>query len=484
VHLTLLPPFETYPRLVSFAQSPIGKIIIVLFYSLILFLVPGFAMPREMAPLFLMALAFLPDNRRTIIFIGGLLCADSYLFHFSNMLPSNIGSVVYGHELQNIARTLAIGTPLFALSYFPRTEALRKEGHWIAAAAVAVTALFAFCIAQPLKKMFWVVAITWTPLIWNFGCATRESGELNLDKSRNRPIFLLPAWGLHYFPIPASPSQLNRFEARTERDFTISQLKGLKLAIWCLIIFIVHDVVAQIAFQSPIYVIALTWLPSLHLPNLDSENLSEILVMPIPAWKFWCSLILRSWLYMAFIASTSGMIVSFARMCGYCIFRHTYRPFEAINFFDFMRRMAYYYVEFISTFFFFPIFFMLSKIPRRLRLFLATFLAIMTGGILVKVFEALHRVPIDGFREVLSSYSKFFMYYGLLSVILGISASSRKRSDHARAVKTSSRAHACIRSAKIIILYSVIISPLIGWSRVPHTNDEYINLFYKFVRWF
>lgn len=482
MRLTLVPAIEKIPALVYFAESHVGKIVVVALYSALLFVIPGTPIIKEMIPVFFIAVTLLPTLRKPIIFIGGLLCVDTAVHYLAGVFFPLRELVGFNRQFLNFLRTVAVLVPILALTYYPMTGFFKKRSHWVAGFVVLALATAATLLPIPFSRFAWILAIVWAPLIWNLGVLTWEGSNPRNLNFGNRLIFLLPAWGIgHFFPIPASPGQLDQKGAGTEREFTISQLKGLKLAYWVLLLFIFQDVINWLAFQTTPKIITLDWLPTLQLPNLDNEDLGPILAGTVPSWKLWASLVIRSWFYMAYVAATSGVIISFIRMCGYSVFRHTYRPFDASDFFDFMRRMAYYYVQFIAKFFFYPTFFRLSFASRRWRVFIAMWVAIVSGGLAVRFFEVLPRVPTEGLKMVADYNFKFIVYYLTLAIFLSLSVAIKRRTAHTSSPHSLLSWRGLLGRAKIVFIYSIMTSTLIGWSKAVHTTDEYFTLFLMLI---
>jgi D-alanyl-lipoteichoic acid acyltransferase DltB (MBOAT superfamily) len=75
------------------------------------------------------------------------------------------------------------------------------------------------------------------------------------------------------------------------------------------------------------------------------------------------------------------VIVGYLRLCGFNVFRNTYKPLLAETIVEFWNRYYYYFKELLVNFFFFPTFVRYFKRNPRLRLLAAVFAAAFLGNL-------------------------------------------------------------------------------------------------------
>jgi hypothetical protein len=218
-----------------------------------------------------------------------------------------------------------------------------------------------------------------------------------------------PFWGSTTTPIGKGAAYLRKVESKDARELAITQLKGLKLLLWVLVLMLLNHALgytAQGVFGIPVLEDAI----AKHVAN-DSYT-----------WYIcWASLIYTFFHNMLEMAIFGGPIVAVARLAGYRLLRNTYRPLSATTLVEFWNRYYFYYKELLVEFFFFPTFFRCFQRHKRLRIFFATFMAASVGNFIFHFMRDIYIAAQFGLIHQLLGFQTFAFYCLVLGSGIGLS---------------------------------------------------------------
>lgn len=165
-------------------------------------------------------------------------------------------------------------------------------------------------------------------------------------------------------------------------EFSRAQISGLKLMIYALAMGLFANEFSKFFFTR--LTVGGEIIPSPFSMWLGRDfSTSTYLNRELPVGLSWIFIFLTSIHFALVLASSTNAAVSIARMCGFMVFRHVYKPLQATSFNNFLGRMYYYYIAILLRFFFYPLWQNLRPVRnRRLRIFLTNFLTICLGGFL------------------------------------------------------------------------------------------------------
>jgi hypothetical protein len=369
---------------------------------------------------------------------------------------------------------------LIAALYRPPTRLLRNNAHWIFAALLLALVAVGECLSGKARSGILAMAATMSPLVWCLAYNYRESASVQRTL-REKLLFLTPAWGHIHFPIPAGQSQLDAVRPHDAAGLATAQIKGIKLAYWGLFWLFMKDLLGWVAYADPSDFYDFSKLYSLHLPNLDSPNLNTVLSDSVAPSAVWLSLLIRSWYYIAWSAGYGALTIATIRMFGYPVFRHMYRPFEATGIFDFLKRIAYYYVQIVRTLFFNPAFYRLRGLPRKPRIFLSVFIAVVGAGLSIKLFQELKFVAQYGALNTILMNLPVLVYYLAVGMLMGAIATFGGGASWDRSHTPMKVWQRALTLAKIIIIYTILLAPVLGWRKSIHSWQEYVLLLNKLM---
>ena len=104
-------------------------------------------------------------------------------------------------------------------------------------------------------------------------------------------------------------------------------------------------------------------------------------------WIGWAAIYCDLFRRVLSLCVSGHVIVGYLRLCGFNVFRNTYKPLLAETIVEFWNRYYYYFKELLVNFFFFPTFTRYFKRNPRLRMFAAVFAAAFVGNMYYHVIE-------------------------------------------------------------------------------------------------
>jgi hypothetical protein len=395
----LIPRVEAYPSVVSFCQTTPGKILLLLIFGIELAAATHLSYLPVLLSLTLIT-AF-PSQRRL------LLTCCTLAFAFATCWRAGAFT-----KAIDIALVCALAAALFSAAVsFPQSFLVRRPLlSLFGGFAVAV-----LCVSLlPAQNRVQVALWDFLVVLGLYVCAISYS--LLDTKSKNRDDFVYQLgtyrafWGMTVVPYPKGSAYLRRVEARTPQALAVSQIKGVKLLAWALVLFFLWKVVVRIVHFR------------LGIPSYSDLFALSAAGSSFPCWLAWVSLISAFFERLLRMSYLGHEYIAICRMAGFLALRNTYRPLESRTIAEFWNRYYYYYKEMLVDFFFYPTFMRYFKSRPRLRLFAATFAAACLGNALLHFFTGyLDYAHQFGLRETLLNFQSYFLYSTPLALGIGIS---------------------------------------------------------------
>jgi hypothetical protein len=250
--------------------------------------------------------------------------------------------------------------------------------------------------------------------VWFIGYALQDRSseprkDLTLELASFRPL-----WGSTNTPFPKGAAYLRRIEAQNPEQLAMTQLKGLKLLAWAILLALLQSAWTKF-FHS-----------YLRIPTaVEALNMS-VRGTPV-AWHLrWGSLILAFIELVLTISIMGHRFIACCRMAGFNALRNTYGPLYSTTIAEFFNRFYYYFKELLVDLFFYPAFLRYWKKRRRLRLAFATFAAAFVGNGFYHFTRDWQIIRDMGPWKALVNYQTMFFYNSVLTI--GLCASQlRKR---------------------------------------------------------
>ncbi|MGC2079960.1 MAG: hypothetical protein WA728_28875 [Xanthobacteraceae bacterium] len=357
----IIPEIDKNPRVIKFVESIAGKMLLFIVFGILVFLAAPHHHgeyraalecllnermikclgidPAQIAATFVITLlaatcAFAEKYRWWAVPFATAIILYQNSFWFNAHLAVTVATKE-GVEGQINFTALGLCTPVavFLFSAFVIYSARLFRGVFVFRRPILCMIVFLFSMvvvaASPAlhgvqRVLLWSFIGTFVVYFWFLGYALLEIA------SRTPPILaqlgtFYPFWisGATSTPFGKSVTYLQRFESHGSRELAVTQLKGLKLLLWVLILK-----VAGICF----IVVTERYF---HIPNFDEAFAAQVAGAPYPWYVGWGSLVV------SFVENLFGMVmfggpfIAVARMAGFRLLRNTYRPLESRTIADF-----------------------------------------------------------------------------------------------------------------------------------------------------
>jgi hypothetical protein len=401
----IIPRIETYPVITKFAQTALGKLLILVLFALGL----RFAM-QDWLPLSLglAAITFVPVRRRILLTILTLL--------FTFAVPW----AKWPHPLYSSALlvfVIAIGAMLFWLvGALPRSFIGR---HPVFVLLTGYSALLVFAAYfpndTPRYLTVWEFTATFGAYLWFIGYSLLDCRAPGRDDFALQLGTYRPFWGSPSTPFVKGSGYLRRIEAKDAGQLAVAQLKGLKLLAWSLLIGLFSNYFSQ-------YIHGFLAIPTFTDAFLHSVNRA-----PYPWYICWASLITGFLGDILSISVVGHRIVACVRMAGFNALRNTYRPLSSRTIAEFWNRYYFYFKELLVDFFFYPVFLNYFKTHKKLRIAVATFAAAGFGNAFYHYIFYLTYISQLGLWTSLAAFHVYIFYCTVLSAAICISQLRKRR---------------------------------------------------------
>jgi len=423
----LIPPFETKPEIVRLAQTVPGKLALLAIFAAM------YSLQSEnwlgMCAIIL-PITFLPKYRRALI-----VCGTLYWLAFHNSwcdwtmvrkVSEREGALVNFALLMPIATgaLLAFGAVFCWMVSHWRTAKLMRRPILLLGLCYAVVLLGA-CYAPVThagRVYLWTAVTMLGSYFWFIGYTLLDRNSKDRDPLPLQMGVWFPFWvgnSNSLTPFPKGAAYLRRIEARTPEDLAITQIKGLKLLLWTLMLSVILAVSRNVLHVR------------LHIPPLQDVFAHSVARQPYPMFFEWASLIGDFLETMLTFSIWGNSVVACCRMTGFRAFRNTYRPFRARTIAEFWNRYYYYFKELLVEFFFYPAFARYFKGHRRVRIFFATLCAATLGNMVFHFIRDIHYVAELGLGQALIGFDVYGFQCLALGIAIGISQlRGKKRSAH------------------------------------------------------
>lgn len=436
----LIPPLDRYPRAVAFAQTLPGRIALFAVFALLLQLTDVNVTSGACHAGDDLAACF---NFRRLWFVIAFVTAFAayggrlrwwavafggaiFLGPYGEAFPGRFVGILATRE--GVARALnpsVLGWGIPALVFLFSACLIAMVGRYRDNAILrrpillflsGFAALVALAASSGLHG-------TSSVLMWSFvgllGMSFPTLGyALHDSRAGDRSPLLMQAglgtlhrfWGYTQVPFGKGIAYLRKFEAKTAPDLAVTQLKGIKLMLWVIVLKVTFDCFAFGAHTV------------LELPKYLDAIAHQVAGNPYPWYICWASLVAEFIENLLRTASVDGGIfVAIARMAGFRLLRNTYRPLEARTLAEFWNRYLFYFKELLVDFFFYPTFLTCFRKHKRLRLFFATFMAACIGNMIFHFIRDIGYIAELGPLKAMVGFQTYFFYTLVLATGIGAS---------------------------------------------------------------
>jgi hypothetical protein len=452
----IIPQIDKNPRLVAYAQRLPGRVVLFAIVTALAVLLGLFSVDFYVAPL-AAVLAYARQLRRYLIPLATLLLLFKNGFWVDVSLVQGViaqeGLASQINQPLLFAGMLALVAGLCSclLVFWPRIVAIpffrRSTLCLIAGFVVLVVAAQSAMAAGMPRVLLWSFLATLLPYLWFLAYALADIVTLQRTAFWQHLGVFHPFWGASLTPFGKGLAYLQKFDAKTPEELAITQIKGLKLACWTLLLAICWT-----SFDTVVH-------GYLALHRFNDAFLGYIAGTRYPRYLCWASLAANFIEDVLNMAVWGGAIVACARMAGFRLLRNTYRPLEATTLAEFWNRYYFYYKELLVDHFFYPVFLRYFRGNRELRMFFATFMAACVGNLLFHFLRDIRFVAELGWSKALSGEASHAFYTFLLATGVGLSQ-MRTRTGKAGKGWLRGRVLPCLWVALFFCVLHVFDAPL------------------------
>jgi hypothetical protein len=413
----IIPQIDKNERLIAHAQHPPGRIGFLVVVTALSLALSFFSVDISVAPL-ATACGYAQKFRRYLIPLATLwlLCRNGFWVDLDLLrrvaqqegLATPINQPLL---MTSVALVFLVFSSLLIL--WPRIAAIpifRHSTACLISAFVGLVILAQSPIAHGLTRvLLWLFIVTLLPYFWFVTYALADVGNL-----KRRPFWqhlgvFQPFWGSSLTPFGKGLSYLEKFDAKTPTELAITQLKGIKLACWILLLAVCLN-----GFRTIFH-------GFFALPGFDDTFAAHLAGANYPRGVCWASLVTYFIEDVLNMTIWGGSIIVCARMAGFRLLRNTYRPLESKTLAQFWNRYYFYYKELLVDHFFYPVFLRYFRSHRKLRMFFATFMAACVGNLLFHFIRDIHFVAEMGWWNAMSGEASHAFYTVLLAIGVGLS---------------------------------------------------------------
>ena len=420
----LIPQFDKYPVFINFAQTILGKIVIVLLFTLGLY-ITNIAFWKELG-IILGILSLFPHHRKYLVVIASLywLFDINFLHHtMVREIAEDLNTVVL-INWDTLRVDLILATLLFCVLFYQL--AVKYQDTLLFRRPIVALILFYFILLYvasyvPLPDLvityLWGFIIVFKRFIWFLGYSL-----LDIRSKIPTPIayqigYYQAFWHGAYLanlPFPKGARYIKKIERKTPEELAICQLKGLKLLYWAFLLIVLHSVFTNLVYGEVGTLRNLVQLPySFEVMKVVTAISLSASGEPLVWYQAWLSLFARVIDLTFYTAIMGHIIIACVRMSGYMALRSTYKPFSAKTLADFWNRFFYYFKEFLVEFFFYPVYLRYFKKSPRIRIFFATLCAAGFGNVLFHFLFSPKIIYELGLWQAIASF-QVYMFFGLL----------------------------------------------------------------------
>lgn len=418
-----IPPVETYPRVVEFAGTLHGRLILIGIFALLMRIHGG------QFWLWVTGAAAIVSFAGKYRHIAALLCTGAILARAPDWFEYRAVYLVADQE--SLSSTLHLGHVKAAtlLTCVPLAAgciwlAGRFRHHPLAARPLVIQHIlfFAFMVAvssdllHGVPKVFlWSLFSAFVAYFWYLSYALIDQRHQNRSNLILQLATFHPFYGSTTSPWGKGAAYWRSVESHTREELAITQLKALKLMVWALFLAVVLKVFRRVTYGE------------LGIPPLLTSFNRYVAEGVGPGPMGALSIVAHYFEMLLEIAAWGNVVIATARLAGFRLLRNTFRPLEARTVAEFWNRYDYYFKELLVNVYFYPTYLRYFKKHPRLRIAFATFMAAGVGNVLFHFMKENYRIPRDGLLTAILHMQTYAFYSAVLVTGIVISQLRNKR---------------------------------------------------------
>jgi hypothetical protein len=425
VSFRLIPSLEKSPAFVALSKRPAGQWALLAAFILLLSLLNE---AWFLIGAFLALTTAFPEDRRRVVSACGIAIAVALPNWLDIPFLNRVASQEGLPHLHPATIALVVTAVFLLLSAFA-VLAFRFPGGLVArrpiiAAVLSYSSLAVVVSITPLtgwtRVVVWIAVLAMGRMLWFF-CYTltdrdsRDRDSVALQAGRWKPAWMAGTGSIT--PFAKGGAYLRRIEAQNAEELAVTQIKGMKLLLWAVIL---NE--GLFWFQSVVYA-------RLGIPQFEAAFDRSVTGHPF-SWYWNCLSLVAAFFAALLQMSVWGhQIIACVRMTGFRALRNTYRPLESRTLAEFWNRYYFYFKELLVDMFFYPTYLRYFKKHPRLRMAASTMMAACAGNAIYHFLRDISLVEELGWWRAIAGFQTYLFYSFVLGAGISISQWRGKRKD-------------------------------------------------------
>jgi len=423
-----LPPIETYPRVVAFAQTIPGRVLLIVAFAALL-------RPITHSWLELTAAAAIVSAAGRYRYHAIIICTILLLARGPTFLQLGFSAFMASAGQQSLRLPVSVvyfqvgGMLVFAALVATVLLLVRRHrDHPLArrpvlalhvvACGLIVVATSGLLSGLPLV-LLWSLTGNLLGYFWFLSYALadqrgRKPAPLAAQAAGFSPFFSFIGLGTSV-PFAKGGSGWINVEAQDPRALAVTQLKAVKLLVWAWVLKVLLWTFRRVVYGK-LGVVPMTAAFDRFLVDPTA---------PIPHGLL--SIVANFPEQLLSIAIWGHLVVALARLAGFRLLRNTWRPLSARSIAEFWNRYFYYFKEILVHFYFYPTYLRWFRNHPRLRIAFATVMAAGVGNFFCHLILDSQRLAGLGLLAALERMQTYGFYCVMLAGGIALSQLTSQR---------------------------------------------------------
>lgn len=423
-----LPPIETYPSVVAFAQTRAGRFLLFAGFAGLMKLVGGGTWPRGVWLELTVAAAVVslagPYRRHAALAaIAALLASIPFDFgavYVSIWQETGVAAIHPGY-LRAGALIAWLVLAAVAIHLARRYRDHPVGGRPVLLLHVLCLGLLGLATSHVLRGLpqvlLWGIVAVFLAFFWFLAFALMEQRSRTPTPLLSQFASFYPFFGLTTVPWGKGSDNWRSLDAATAEELAVTQIKGLKLLAWAFFLTVVLWVFRRVVYGK----LGITPLGAAFERFLQGN------VAPAPSDLL--SIIANFPEQLLVMAIWGHAIVATARLAGLRLLRNTCRPLSSRTIAEFWNRYFYYFKEMLVNVYFYPTYLRCFKRHPRLRIAFATFMAAGVGNFFFHFLLDNRAIAEFGLLGALVRFQTYAFYCAVLVTGIVLSQLRTRRPD-------------------------------------------------------
>lgn len=308
------------------------------------------------------------------------------------------------------------------------------------------------------RAVLLTMALSFPYLIWRAGymLLSGQRGKAQNSRFRDHLFYIWPVWDGTNTPPGKGHDYLSRLVARTPESYARAILGGIKLLLLVALWKLVLDLLGALVYGDPKSSLRALF----HGYSLGLPRVKQILgaSAPLPLAQVWLSLYFELIWETLSLAAKGHVWVGVIRLCGFNIFRNTYKPLLAPTVLEFWNRYYYYFKELMMDCFFLPTYARYFRDWPRLRVIAAVFAAAFFGNMYYHLLQHKEPLVMGDWAKLWTLLGPRLVYCALLTagIVISMLRQQRQRDPAVAPLGPISRLRRLRRIAGVWTFFAVI----------------------------